>query len=36
MFLLVGSMYVVMAVAVRLGPETQGVSLEEVSEERAG
>jgi putative MFS transporter len=32
MFIMVGVMYVVMAVAVRFGPETQGVSLEEVSE----
>jgi MFS family permease len=32
MFVLVGAMYVVMAVAVRFGPETLGVSLEDVSE----
>ncbi|MDT7747308.1 MFS transporter [Pseudonocardia sp. Cha107L01] len=35
MFVLVGVMYLIMAVAVRFGPETQGISLEEVSEERA-
>jgi MFS family permease len=32
MFVMVGVMYVVMAAAVRFGPETQGVSLEDVSE----
>jgi hypothetical protein len=32
MFVMVGAMYVVMAVAVRFGPETLGVSLEDVSE----
>ncbi|MGY1705735.1 MFS transporter [Geodermatophilus sp. SYSU D00697] len=32
MFVLVGVMYAVMAVAVRFGPETQGLSLEDVSE----
>jgi MFS family permease len=32
MFVMVGVMYVVMALAVRFGPETQGVSLEDVSE----
>jgi len=32
MFVMVGVMYVVMAVAVRLGPETLGMSLEDVSE----
>jgi putative MFS transporter len=31
-FVMVGVMYVVMAAAVRFGPETQGVSLEEISE----
>jgi MFS family permease len=31
MFVMVGVMYVIMAVAVRFGPETQGVSLEDVS-----
>jgi putative MFS transporter len=32
MFVLVGAMYVIMAVAVRFGPETQDASLEEVTE----
>jgi MFS family permease len=35
-FFLVGIMYLIMAVAVRFGPETQGISLEEVSEDRGG
>lgn len=35
MFVLVGVMYVVMAVAVRFGPETHGASLEDISEQRA-
>ncbi len=35
MFTLVGIMYAVMALAVRLGPETQGLSLEQVSETRS-
>lgn len=35
-FLLVGLMYVIMAVAVWFGPETQGISLEQVSEKRGG
>jgi putative MFS transporter len=36
MFFLVGFMYVIMAVAVRFGPETQGIALQDVSAERAG
>jgi hypothetical protein len=36
MFFLVGFMYVIMAVAVRFGPETQGIALEDISEEGAG
>ena len=35
MFVLVSVMYAVMAVAVRFGPETQGLSLEQVSEDQA-
>ncbi|WP_169317341.1 MFS transporter [Actinacidiphila oryziradicis] len=35
MFVLVGVMYAIMAVAVRFGPETQGFSLEQVSEGQA-
>jgi MFS family permease len=35
MFALVGAMYVIMAVAVRFGTETQGLSLEQVSEDQA-
>lgn len=35
MFILVGLMYAVMAVTVRFGPETQGLSLEQVSEDQA-
>lgn len=35
MFVMVGVMYVIMAVAVRFGPETQGVALEDVSDEPA-
>ena len=35
MFVLVSAMYAVMAVAVRFGPETQGFSLEQVSEDQA-
>ncbi len=34
MFVLVALMYAVMAVTVRFGPETQGLSLEDVSEAR--
>lgn len=34
MFVVVGVMYAIMAFTVRLGPETQGLSLEQVSEER--
>lgn len=33
MFVLVAAMYAVMAAAVRFGPETHGLSLEDVSEE---
>lgn len=36
MFVLVGVMYVIMAGTVWLGPETQGLSLEEASEGRTG
>jgi MFS family permease len=36
MFVMVGVMYVIMAVAVRFGPETQGVSLEHVGDSAAG
>jgi MFS family permease len=36
MFILVAVMYAVMAIAVRFGPETQGLSLEDVSEGSAG
>jgi hypothetical protein len=32
-FIMVGVMYVIMATAVRFGPETQGVALEDVSQE---
>ncbi len=35
MFVMVGVMYVIMAVAVRFGPETQGVSLEDIGESAA-
>lgn len=35
MFIMVGVMYVIMAVTVRFGPETLGVALEDVSEEAA-
>lgn len=35
MFVLVGVMYVVMAVTVRFGPETHGASLEDISERQA-
>jgi fucose permease len=36
MFILVAVMYAVMAIAVRFGPETQGLSLEDVSEGSTG
>jgi hypothetical protein len=36
MFALVGVMYLIMAVAVWFGPETQRLSLEKVGDERAG
>jgi putative MFS transporter len=36
MFVMVGVMYAIMAIAVRFGPETQGVSLEDVGEGVAG
>lgn len=36
MFILVAVMYAVMAIAVRFGPETQGLSLEDVGEAAAG
>lgn len=36
MFVLVGAMYIVMAVTVRFGPETHGVPLEDTSEEFGG
>ncbi|MBA2559742.1 MAG: MFS transporter [Propionibacteriales bacterium] len=35
MFVMIGIMYAIMAVTVRFGPETQGLSLEQVSEDRA-
>jgi hypothetical protein len=35
MFVMVGVMYAIMAITVRFGPETRGLSLEDVSEDLA-